>query len=316
MEKIQDISITRFRVEESFGFLKIVQKEMESLPKEGQDPKAEGASPALTAAIAKMEAKYTAFDDALKDDDGLEATSIVTKTDDGRDRSWRGANAYVKAMCSHPVPATAKQAEVFRRDFLKYGDVTTLPQVQESGALHNLLQDLKKHDSSARAAIGLDAWIEDLEEKEEAFLNALGTRTDEEVSRKPRIGIIKQTREEAENAYRELVEVVNALMTINGAEPYATFANRVNALIDRQKKVLKTRKDSGAAEPSKKPSGDRPVIPEDPEEPETPDVPDGEEEGEGTGEGEGGESDRPVIPDEGKEEPEKDENGDDLPEIE
>lgn len=315
MEKLTDISLGKVRVEESFGFLTHIVNGTSKLPVGEDDEAAEGANPVLTAAVKQLKAAYAAFDDALKDKAALDNTAAVTGLDEGRDISWRNSNAYVKAMCGHPDADVAEKAEEARKEFLKYGDPTRLPLTQESGVLTNLLQDLKKLDASIRTALALDRWIEDLEEKATAFVTAYEARLAEAGDRRPRVGIIKQKRQEAENAYRAFVDTLNALVTLNGDEHYKEFISYANSLIDSQKRLLKARTGKGSS--GKNPStpgneDDRPVIPDEDQEPDSPDVPD---EGEG---GEDGEDDRPVIPDEGGEKPEpgKDENGDDLPPIE
>ena len=121
--------------------------------------------------------------------------------------------------------------------------------------LHNLLQDLKALPQENRPKIAIDPWETDLETKETSFLAAVKTRTEEEAARL--VGIVKQARLQADADYRAMVELVNALVLINGDAAYATFIDHVNALIDRQKTVLKTRKTVNA---KKKGDSDRPEI--------------------------------------------------------
>ena len=122
---------------------------------------------------------------------------------------------------------------------------------EESGVLHNLLQDLEAFDSSKRTSLALDVWITDLKTKEEAFLAAAAARTEEaflaaaaartEADAARQVGIVKETRTAAEAAYRSLVDTVNALAMINGDAAYATFIDHVNAMIERQKAISKAR---------------------------------------------------------------------------
>ena len=135
--------------------------------------------------------------------------------------------------------------------FDKYGDPTSLAQTEESGVLHNLLQDLEAFDSAKRTSLALDVWIADLKTKEEAFLAAAARRTEADAARQ--VGIVKETRTAAESAYRSLVDTVNALAMINGDADYATFIEHVNAVIERQKGILKARKTRGEKE-------DKPVV--------------------------------------------------------
>ena len=57
----------------------------------------------------------------------------------------------------------------------------------------------------------------------------------------------------AANAYRSLVDTVNALAMIEGEGDYATFIEHVNAVVERQKGILKARKTRGEKEEEDKP---------------------------------------------------------------
>ena len=232
MKKIKTISLTSLRVEEDFGFQKLILAETENLPSE-ETPSVQ------TAAVTAFETAFNAFDTALKASATNPATASATDADVERDQSWRAANAYVKAMCSHPTADIANAASEAKSLFDKYGDPTSLAQTEESGILHNLLQDLEAFDSAKRTSLALDVWITDLQEKEDAFLAAAAQRTEEDAARQ--VGIVKETRTAADAAYRSLVDTVNALAMINGDAEYATFIDHVNAVIDRQKSILKAR---------------------------------------------------------------------------
>ena len=231
MKKITTINLTRLRTEEDFGFLKLILAETENLP-------AEETPSILTAAVNSFETAFNAFDAALTSATNP-ATASATDADVERDQSWRGINAYVKAMCSHPTDDVASAATEAKSLFDKYGDPTSLAQTEESGVLHNLLQDLEAFDSSKRTSLALDVWITDLKTKEEAFLAAAARRTEADAARQ--VGIVKETRTAAESAYRSLVDTVNALAMINGDAEYATFIEHVNAVIERQKAISKAR---------------------------------------------------------------------------
>lgn len=232
MKKIKTISLTSLRVEEDFGFQKLILAETENLPGE-ETPSVQ------TAAVTAFKTAFNAFDTALKASATNPATASATDADTARDQSWRAANAYVKAMCSHPTADIANAASEAKSLFDKYGDPTSLAQTEESGVLHNLLQDLEAFDSSKRTSLTLDVWINDLQTKENAFLAAAAQRTEADATRQ--VGIVKETRTAADAAYRSLVDTVNALAMINGDAEYAMFIDHVNALIDRQKSILKAR---------------------------------------------------------------------------
>ena len=245
MKKINTLNVKQLRTEECFGYLKQVLAETSNLPSE-ETPAAQ------TAAVNAFETAYDAFDTALKASATNPATASATDADVERDQSWRAANAYVKAMCNHPTADIAVTAVEAKSLFDKYGDPTSLAQTEESGVLHNLLQDLEALDSSKRVSLNFDVWITDLKTKEEAFLAAAAARTEADAARQ--VGIVKETRTAAEAAYRSLVDTVNALAMINGDAAYATFIDHVNAMIERQKAISKARSTRAKKEDEEKPS--------------------------------------------------------------
>lgn len=242
MKKIKTISLSSLRTEEDFGFLKLIVTETANLPKEDGS----GSSPALTAAKSAFSSAVDAFDAALKDSTKSQCASIAAEADSARDASWRGLNNYLKAITVHPDEEKRSLAVEMKGLCDKYGDPTSLPQTEESGILHNLLQDFDAYLEDVLRSVGADAWVNDLRTKENAFLSAVANRTEEESMRT--VGIVKQTRQSADEAYRSLVDLVNALAVVNGDAPYATFINHVNVLIDQQKSLLKARATRGAKE--------------------------------------------------------------------
>ena len=258
MKQLSTLNIARLRTEECFGYLKQVETETASLPiqEETETPSVVSVLSATDSILETKVNEFTTavdtFDDALKASDTNPATAKATATDDARDASWRGANNYTAAMCAHPDAEVAANAAEAKSLFDKYGDPTKLAQTEESGVLHNLLQDLEAFDSSKRTSLALDVWITDLKTKEEAFLAAAVARTEADAARQ--VGIVKETRTAAEAAYRSLVDTVNALAMINGDAAYATFIDHVNVMIERQKAISKARSTRAKKEDEEKTS--------------------------------------------------------------
>jgi len=229
MSKIQNLNLSALRNEEAFGFLQQVQAETKYLT----DATIESIIDNLTTSLEE-------FDKALKESDKLPSVALARECDTARDTAWSGLNAYCKAVATYHPDADVKATAQKTYDIvLKYGNPIRLPQTQESGVLHNLLQDLNALPAEDRTKAALDAWINHLSECENNFLAAVGERTVEESARIN--GIVKQTRTATEAAYRKLVEVVNALNGLLAESDYTIFIDHVNALIDRQKTILKTR---------------------------------------------------------------------------
>ena len=273
MEQIYVFNPIRLRNEEAFGFFKLVISLLPHLLKEAEPVNpdvvsVEGGVSALSgsgevinamleAPINAFEAAYQAFDVALESStaDSAEAKAY----EELRDRLWRSNNAYIKAMTAHPNPELAAIAERLKAEFDKYGDVTYLPVVQESGALHNLIQDIQAIPAQDRSKIHYEEWFNALDTAENNYLAAVAARTD--VRSEKEVGAVKRTRTEAEAAYTHLVEVVNLLAKVEGDTAYLPFINRMNVLIAEQRSTLKARQTraSKAKEPVTKP-----IMPEEP----------------------------------------------------
>ena len=274
MEQIYVFNPIRLRNEEAFGFFKLVISLLPHLLKEAEPVNpdvvsVEGGVSALSgsgevinamleAPINAFEAAYQAFDVALESStaDSAEAKAC----EELRDRLWRSNNAYLKAMTAHPNPELAAIAERLKAEFDKYGDVTYLPVVQESGALHNLIQDIQAIPAQDRSKIHYEEWFNALDTAENNYLAAVASRTD--VRSEKEVGAVKRTRIEAEAAYTHLVEVVNLLAKVEGDTAYLPFINRMNVLIAEQKATLKARQTRAAK--AKEPIT-QPVMPEESE---------------------------------------------------
>lgn len=162
MKKIKTISLSSLRTEEDFGFLKLIVTETANLPKE----EGSGSSPALTTKVSAFSSAVDAFDAALKDSVKSQCASIAAEADSARDASWRGLNNYLKAMTVHPDEEKRSLAVEMKGLCDKYGDPTSLPQTEESGILHNLLQDFDAYIEDVLRSVGADAWVNDLRTKE------------------------------------------------------------------------------------------------------------------------------------------------------
>ncbi|MGM9796226.1 MAG: DUF6261 family protein [Parabacteroides sp.] len=273
MEQISNLSLGRLRNEEAFGFFKLVTDLLSYLltdpePENPDVVSVEGGVSALSASgepinamlvtpINNFEAAYQAFDVALES--SSKDSQQVSSLEELRDKLWRSNNAYLKAMTAHPNPELAAIAERLKAEFDKYGDVTNLPVVQESGALHNLIQDILAIPALDRGKIHYEEWFNALETAENNYLAAVASRTD--VRAEKEVGSVKRTRSEAEAAYTHLVDVVNLLAKVEGDTAYLPFINRMNVLIAEQRATLKARQTRAAK--AKEPVT-KPIMPEEP----------------------------------------------------
>lgn len=245
MERIKNMSLHPLRVEEDFGFQKLIIAEVDKLPLADSKP---GYTLGLKTAVEAFKQAYGKFDDALKASATVPAAKTAAEKDALRDEAWRTMREYAKAAMAFPVAEIAATAQEVYALFKKYGDLATLPQTEETGRLHNLLQDLSAVDGGRMTAANFTPLFDHLRQCENEYLTAAGERAVQEGA--VEVGIIKLSRVAADAACRTLTDMVNALAIVNGAEPYMAFIEPVNAHIDRMKMVLAARRTVNAKKPS------------------------------------------------------------------
>lgn len=247
MKKVKSFNVSHLRTEENFGFQMDVKALTESLPTTG-DLDAEGLPEAsvsiLTEAVNGHAAAVTALDDALKDSASVPSSTLATEAEQQRDGAWRGLNNYVKAMTAYPEEDVAAEALAAKALIDKYGDPTDKPQTEESGILHNLIQDFEADMDENFSNLMVEVWVTDLKNKNQRFLDYSRMRNEEESARQ--VGVVKEKILLVNEAYRKLIDTVNAMVLLNGEAKFASFIDQMNILIDRQKTVLKARATNSA----------------------------------------------------------------------
>ena len=230
--KIQKINLSALHNEEAFGFFTLVKEEMKSLP---ADP-TEGVAP-LKDVKVNFTTKLVTYDEVLESSGKLKSTGAVEKADAMADEAWGATNMYVKALARHPDDMIRNAALPYAEVFEKYGNPTQMALNKELGILQNLCTDLEALEDDTMLNFG--PWKEYLVETTGLLMDAMQAQADEKSQ--VQVGSVKQSRLEVESAYRDLVDKVNVVAAYEGDAAYATFIDHLNAMIDRQKVILKTR---------------------------------------------------------------------------
>lgn len=228
MIKITEFSISRLHTEEDFGFQKRIEGETALLSLETDKPMVDAYIAALTA-----------FDKSLKGSRCNSNSADLIHADELVDAAWMGLKAQTTAMLRHPAEENRKAATETYELIRKYGNVSSMARNEEYGSIHNLLQDLNVLGEAKQKLIHIDEWVQELQTRYDEFRKIEDARDAEDAKRIT--GIIRQSRTEADAAFRTLVERVNALALVNGDEKYATFISHVNVIIDEAHSVLAAR---------------------------------------------------------------------------
>lgn len=248
MMQITSFKLGNLRIEEDFAFHQRVQQYAEELPTTGAliaEGLPETSVTFLTTGVDTHKTAVDGLDSALKASNTVPSAKRVTEADAARDFAWTGLYNYVKAMTAHPDESIAEAAKRALEILEKYGNPTAKPQLEESGILYNLLQELNEaKEAGDFNGLDIEPWMERLENAEYSFLTATDEKVQEEAARE--VGLSKQARQAADDAYRKLVDIVNMLAAMHGDEKFATFIGNVNALVEQQRTKLKTRATNSA----------------------------------------------------------------------
>lgn len=189
-----------------------------------------GDEPIYLQLLLKFEADLGAFQMAYIPFSSVEASKDVIYYDKLRDKSWRINRAYLKVMLSCPDAEKAAIAQQYYEIFLKYKDPTLEERNKESGILANLIEELEEIDEEDCKKIGYDIWLADFKAIHKAFLSAEAKRTKQKGEKE--LGIVQTTRKEAEKSFLNLLQVINAMILVEGEDKYASVANNINVIFD------------------------------------------------------------------------------------
>lgn len=261
MKQIEDISLPRMNNGAHFTFISNILARAE----------------ADTAVKAKAASLVTALHDALAvEDEALKIsqksllTDEIAKADADRDALYAGYKKAVEGFLAIPVADMAQAATELAQHLKDYRISTTDQLDKETGLLVNFIADLEGKFSEQVKKLSLTAFVTNMKEANERVRTLTLQRTNERMTLP--VGALKSARLGSDKAYRELVQMVNALALVFGEADYAPFIDYVNTEIVHYKREVLNQKASSSTTPT--PTDPIPTEPTEPTEPD-PDENDG-----------------------------------------
>ena len=193
------------------------------------------------AQVKALRDAVTAEDENLK----LSAKSLLTdkiaEADKERDRLYAGYKKAVSGYEGFPDDAMAEAAKALAQHIKDYKISPQMQMDKETGLLVNFIQDLEGKFSEQIKVLSLGAFVEKLKASNESLRELTAQRTDERSAKTA--GALKTAREASDEAYKLLVQHVNARALIEGEDAYSAFIDYANTEIEHFKKeVLKSKK--------------------------------------------------------------------------
>lgn len=186
--------------------------------------------------INKLKAAFEKEDEALQVSRKSLTTDDIVTADELRDKLYMSYKKAVRAYLGFPVPAQAQPAKVLWQHIQDYKIDPKMQLDKETGLMINLIDDLEKKYTTEVAALNLTGFVTQMKQANEQVRSLTEKRTDERTS--VVVGALKMARANADEAYKDLVMMVNALAVVEKDEAYNPFIDYMNQEIKQMKQQV------------------------------------------------------------------------------
>ncbi|MCH5288495.1 MAG: hypothetical protein J1E32_01105 [Treponema sp.] len=229
MKEIQTIPLTSMNNAAHFLFVSNVA---------GRAEKDAAVSEKCAAQVTALRAAVTAEDENLQLSTKSLITDKIAAADRLRDQLYAGYKKAVAGYADFPVAEMAEAAKVLSQHIKDYKIDVQAQMDKETGLLVNFVQDLEGKFKAQVDALSLGAFVEKLKAANEDVRELTAQRTDERSAKTA--GALKTARAASDEAYKTLVQHVNAHALLEGDADYAAFIDYANTEISHFKQeVLK-----------------------------------------------------------------------------
>ena len=218
----------------------------------------------VTAELTALQTVLKAEDDAL----ALSKANLLSKEikaiDAERDKHYKALRKAIKFFLSHPDAEQVKAAQRLERLLKDYNIDPKMQLDRETGLLLNLISDLETKSAADVTALALTPVVQAMKQANDKLREVTRARANDRAVQI--VGQLKQAQHASAEAYRALVQKVNALAVVEGEADYADFISKMNEQVKHYKQEVlpKAKKKDGGKQPGdggkpgegKKPGGD------------------------------------------------------------
>ena len=183
---------------------------------------------------------YANADEALEVIRKSATTEQIEEADVVRDGTLRGFTDAVKSSKNHFDTEKRDAARKVQIVIDQYGNIARKAYDNETASIHNFLQEMRGNCSTDIAKLGLNEWIDELDNNNQTFSRLMDNRYTEGAG-KTYLRMV-DVREKTDRCYRDMIDRIDAIMLINGDEGYAPFVNELNVRVVRFENMLSARK--------------------------------------------------------------------------
>ncbi|MDR2009001.1 MAG: DUF6261 family protein [Bacteroidales bacterium] len=234
--QIKKIHMQHLRNEELFQYITDFKSLISEYPPE---------SMGITDQYQKFLSLYANADDVLEQIRKSQYTAEIAQADIERDTTFLGFRNVVKGMQSHFNSEKSKAAANLMIVFDQYGNISKKNYSEETALIHNFLQEMRGKFAPDVEVIGLQEWVDMLDQNNQEF-SSLMLQRNEETSQKTNLKM-KDLRKEIEDCYVDIIRRIEAVTILQSDHSLTDVVNKLNANITRYKNTLAQREGRAAA---------------------------------------------------------------------
>ena len=191
----------------------------------------------------KVTAELTALQTALKaEDDALALSKAnllsgeIKTLDAERDKHYKALRKAIKFFLSHPDAELVKAAQRLERLLKDYNIDPKMQLDRETGLLLNLISDLETKSAADVTALSLTPVVQAMKQANDKLREVTRARANDRAVQI--VGQLKQAQHASDEAYRALIQKVNALAVVEGEADYADFISKMNEQVKHYKQEV------------------------------------------------------------------------------
>ena len=222
----------------------------------------------------KVTAELTALQTALKAEDdalALSKANLLSKEikaiDAERDKHYKALRKAITFFLNHPDAQLVKAAARLEQLLKDYNINPAMQLDRETGLLLNLISDLETKSAADVTALALTPVVQAMKQANDKLREVTRARANDRAVQI--VGQLKQAQHASDEAYRTLIQKVNALAVVEGEADYADFISKMNEQVKHYKQEVlpKAKKKGDGKQPGdvgkpgdggKKPDGKKP----------------------------------------------------------
>ena len=204
----------------------------------------------------KVTAELTALQTALKAEDdalALSKANLLSKEikaiDAERDKHYKALRKAITFFLNHPDAQLVKAAQRLERLLKDYNINPAMQLDRETGLLLNLIGDLETKSAADVTALALTPVVQAMKQANDKLREVTRARANDRAVQI--VGQLKQAQHASDEAYRTLIQKVNALAVVEGEADYADFISKMNEQVKHYKQEVlpKAKKKDGGKQP-------------------------------------------------------------------